>query len=299
MHNDILFDPCGIVDLAITPRAPRNTKLDGLRLGVLDNSKWNANKLLRGAVAALGENIMFAAVNYYVKHSFSKDAAPELIKQIAQENDVVLTAIGDCGSCCSCCIRDAIELEKLGIPSAAIITTEFVRETELIRRALGMPNFEAVVIDHPVSSITKVEISARVRQIKDQAEKIWVGPSNGVSAFTRTLAALILSSAVASPAFAPIRDKSSPPANTPSVLPRPDFHFPGNVGRTYLDSAPAQFPQPVQGPKGAPNIVLILIDDVGFGQFSTFGGGVPSPTMDKLAAEGLRYNSFHTTALCS
>ena len=171
-HN-ILFDPCGFVDLTITPLAPRNTKLDGLRLGVLDNAKWNANKLLRGAAAALGESIMFAAVNYYVKHSFSKDAEPELIKQIAHENDVVLTAIGDCGSCCSCCIHDAIELEKLGIPSAAIITTEFVRETELIRRALGMPSFEAVVIDHPVSSITQDEIAARVRQIKEQAERIW------------------------------------------------------------------------------------------------------------------------------
>jgi hypothetical protein len=170
----ILFDPCGIVDLTITPRAPRNTKLDGLRLGVLDNSKWNANKLLRGASAALGENFMFAAVNYYVKHSFSKDAAPELIKQIAQENDIVLTAIGDCGSCCSCCIHDAIALEKLGVPSAAIITTEFVRETELIRRTLGMPDFEAVVIDHPISSITQDEINARVRQIKEQAAKIWV-----------------------------------------------------------------------------------------------------------------------------
>ena len=44
---------------------------------------------------------------------------------------------------------------------------------------------------------------------------------------------------------------SSP--GTPSVLPRPDFHFPGNVGRTYADSDPAQFPQPVQAPKGAPN----------------------------------------------
>jgi arylsulfatase len=87
--------------------------------------------------------------------------------------------------------------------------------------------------------------------------------------------------------------------STPNVLPRPDFHFRGNMGRTYLDSDPPQFPQPVQAPKGAPNIVLILIDDVGFGQFSTFGGGVPSPTMDRLAAEGLRYNRFHTTALCS
>ena len=88
-------------------------------------------------------------------------------------------------------------------------------------------------------------------------------------------------------------------AGTPLVLPRPDYHFSGDVGRTYLDSAKPEFPQPVQAPKGAPNIVLILIDDAGFGQFSTFGGGVPSPTMDKLAAEGLRYNRFHTTALCS
>jgi arylsulfatase A-like enzyme len=86
---------------------------------------------------------------------------------------------------------------------------------------------------------------------------------------------------------------------TRTSLPPPDFHFPGNVGRTYRDSDPPQFPQPVQAPKDAPNIVLILIDDAGFGQFSTFGGGVPSPTMDRLAAEGLRFNRFHTTALCS
>src|SRR5499427_5313958 len=87
--------------------------------------------------------------------------------------------------------------------------------------------------------------------------------------------------------------------DTPEVLPRPDFHFPGTVGRTYLESDPAQFPKMVQAPQGAPNILLILIDDAGFGQFSTFGGGIPSPTMDRLAAEGLRYNHFHTTALCS
>src|SRR5262245_26145312 len=88
-------------------------------------------------------------------------------------------------------------------------------------------------------------------------------------------------------------------AGTPEVLPRPDFHFPGEVGRTYLDSDPAQFPQPVAAPPGAPNILLILLDDVGFGQFSTFGGGVPSPTMDALAKRGLRFNRFHTPALCS
>ena len=123
-----------------------------------------------------------------MKESFSKDAAPELIEKIARENDIVLTAIGDCGSCCSCCIRDAIALEGLGIPSAAIITTEFVRETELTRRALGMPDLDPVVIDHPVSSITQEEIDVRVRQIKETAQRIWLADTEneGVTQ-TRTL----------------------------------------------------------------------------------------------------------------
>lgn len=90
-----------------------------------------------------------------------------------------------------------------------------------------------------------------------------------------------------------------PAPTTPSVLPRPDFHFPGTVGRTILDSDPPQFPRPVEPPAGAPNVVLILLDDAGYGQFSTFGGGIASPTMEALAEEGLRYTQFHTTALCS
>jgi arylsulfatase len=86
--------------------------------------------------------------------------------------------------------------------------------------------------------------------------------------------------------------------STSKQLPRLDAVFKGRVGKTYLDSDPPTFPQPIQAPAGPPNVVLILLDDTGFGQYSTFGGGVPSPTMDKLAAEGLKYNRFHTTALC-
>lgn len=95
--------------------------------------------------------------------------------------------------------------------------------------------------------------------------------------------------------------KADPPptAGTPDVLPRPDFRFSGNVGRSIFDSDKPQFPQPIQPPKDAPNVVLILLDETGFGQYGTFGGGVPSPTIQKLADEGLRYNRFHTTALCS
>jgi hypothetical protein len=170
-----VYDPRGTLDAVAAPIAPRPKTLGGLRLGVLDNSKWNANKLLRGASGALGSTTSFKDVRYYVKRSFSIEAAPELIAEIAERCDIVLTAIGDCGSCTSCCIRDAIALEKLGIPTAAIVTTEFVRETELQRSALGMDGLRPVVIRHPVSSITDTEIAERVQQICVQAPEIWLG----------------------------------------------------------------------------------------------------------------------------
>src|SRR5450432_4134819 len=88
------------------------------------------------------------------------------------------------------------------------------------------------------------------------------------------------------------------PAVAQDVLPRPEQSFKGHIGRTVGDST-KDFPQEVQAPKGAPNVLLILTDDVGFGASSTFGGPVPTPTMDRLANEGLRYTQFHTTALCS
>ena len=97
---------------------------------------------------------------------------------------------------------------------------------------------------------------------------------------------------------APVATTVPPPPPAQS-LPRPDFHFKGQVGRTYLDSDPPTFPRILRPPKGAPNVLLILLDDVGFGQFSVTGGGVPSPNMEKLAKQGLLYTRFHTTALCS
>jgi arylsulfatase len=70
---------------------------------------------------------------------------------------------------------------------------------------------------------------------------------------------------------------------------------------TELDARKATKPPPfqVKAPEGAPNIVIVLIDDIGFGATSTFGGAIQTPTFDRLADNGLRFNSFHTTALCS
>jgi arylsulfatase len=85
---------------------------------------------------------------------------------------------------------------------------------------------------------------------------------------------------------------------TSSILPNPPERFRGTINLRAKDSKP-DFPQPVQAPRGAPNILLVLLDDVGFGATSTFGGPCNTPTLTKLAAKGLKYNHFHTTALCS
>jgi len=85
---------------------------------------------------------------------------------------------------------------------------------------------------------------------------------------------------------------------TQNILPHPEPPFKGRIGRTVKDSTP-DFPKELEAPNGAPNVLLILMDDVGFGASSTFGGPVNTPTIQRLADNGLRYNTFHTTALCS
>ncbi len=82
------------------------------------------------------------------------------------------------------------------------------------------------------------------------------------------------------------------------VLPVREPAFKGTIGLRPEESK-TDFPQEVSAPKDAPNVLLILTDDVGFGASSTFGGPIPTPSFDRVANNGLRFTRFHTTALCS
>ena len=90
-------------------------------------------------------------------------------------------------------------------------------------------------------------------------------------------------------------------ANVPrTVLPIPDRP---HIGLTTYDAKDAntKFPaiEPLRPPKDAPNVLVVLLDDVGFAASSAFGGPCQTPNFEKLASTGLKYNRFHTTALCS
>jgi arylsulfatase A-like enzyme len=92
-------------------------------------------------------------------------------------------------------------------------------------------------------------------------------------------------------------DRESPDR---TVLPIPDKPYEGELPLDAKDPN-AKFPpiEELRPPKGAPNVLVILIDDVGFGASSAFGGPCETPNFEKLASGGLRYNRFHTTALCA
>lgn len=82
-------------------------------------------------------------------------------------------------------------------------------------------------------------------------------------------------------------------------LPIEPFQKSGKLAPTVRDSTKMEWPKEISAPDGAPNILLIMMDDVGFGASQPFGGPVPTPTLDRISKEGLRYNAFHTTAVCS
>ncbi len=91
----IVYDPRGVVEAEARPISKRASSLKGLRVGVLDNTKWNGRRFLEKTLAILHDEESLGEVTFYKKESFSKNATPELIGEIAAASDVVITAIGD------------------------------------------------------------------------------------------------------------------------------------------------------------------------------------------------------------
>src|ERR1022692_2761790 len=99
-----------------------------------------------------------------------------------------------------------------------------------------------------------------------------------------------VTAALGSPSATTVMDGNHPPPQPPK--------FGGVIKESAKDSKP-WWPPRVVPPKGAPNLLLIMTDDQGYGVTGTFGGVIPTPALDRIAAAGLRYTQFHSTALCS
>ncbi len=120
------------------------------------------------------------------------------------------------------------------------------------------------------------------------------------SNFMAILSGCVLITQIMAPAAAQPQSGSANATTTidGKQLPAPPPEFGGEIDEQALKST-AWWPPRIVPPENAPNVLLIITDDAGYGVPSTFGGVIPTPTMDKLAAEGLRYTNIHSTALCS
>ncbi len=117
-------------------------------------------------------------------------------------------------------------------------------------------------------------------------------------ALLASFALLLAAPALAQQSAAPPGSPAATAAISGTQLPAPDPKFGGVIKEDALQSKP-WWPPRIVPPKGAPNVLLIITDDAGFGVPSTFGGVIPTPTMERIAQQGLRYNRVFSTALCS
>lgn len=114
----------------------------------------------------------------------------------------------------------------------------------------------------------------------------------------KQISLLLTLAVIASFTIATAQQKNQADQFNRTILPIPEKPFTGKIGLTPADSE-KDFPPMVVPPEGAPNVLIIMTDDVGFAASEVFGGPIPTPAFDRLAKQGLIYNQFHTTAQCS
>lgn len=167
VENSYLMSPVGVRVSERHPIAPRLQTLKGARLGLLDNTKKNADRLLAAAGAILMRDHGVAEVVSRRKVSSSPAAPEEMIDELAG-CDAVINAYGDCGSCASWCIYDGVALEKRGIPTATVNSDAFVVLGQQEAVALGLPGLPIATVPHPMGDVSAEEVERRAIAFVDQ-----------------------------------------------------------------------------------------------------------------------------------
>jgi hypothetical protein len=169
MPNAIL-DPTGQADHRAGPAdtpwalAPRRADLRGARVGLLVNTKQNAAPFLAEVGRLLVERHGAASVVARTKAAFALPAPEEMIKELISECDVVVTGIGDCGSCSASAVTDGVVLEIRGMPTAAICSDAFQASADAIASLHGAPGYRYVTTGHPVAVLTPDQVRERAGQ---------------------------------------------------------------------------------------------------------------------------------------
>jgi hypothetical protein len=156
-----ILDPTTTVAQDIIDFAARPKSLRGLRIGLIENTKKNAEALLRGMAARMvaEHGMTLAGLVHKPQRSPLTDAQ---LSELQGEVDFIISGVGDCGACSSGTVLDAITLERRGIPAIAIITEPFEPTAKEMAELWGVPDFRFVMIRHPLANLTEAGLPERV-----------------------------------------------------------------------------------------------------------------------------------------
>jgi hypothetical protein len=174
-----ILDPTGATATATKPkppRAPRRADLRGATVGLLVNTKQNAapflDELGRLLVAQHGAKATMART----KVNFAAPAPEELVKEMQAACDVIITGIGDCGSCSASAVADGIAFEAAGLPAAAICSDAFRVTADAMAELRGAPGYRYATTPHPVAVLTPDQVKQRAAQVLGDVMNLLTGP---------------------------------------------------------------------------------------------------------------------------
>jgi len=181
MPNAIL-DPTGTASTkAARPaaaRAPRRASLRGARVGLLINTKQNAAPFLHEVGRLLVDEYGAGSVTARTKLNFAVPESEDVIKEMAAEADVIVTGVGDCGSCSAAAAADGIVFEAAGLPTAVIVTESFRATTEAMAELRGAPGFPYATTAHPVAVLEEAQVKDRAAGVLGDVVALLTEPAD-------------------------------------------------------------------------------------------------------------------------
>lgn len=160
-----------------TALAPRPADLRGARVGLLVNTKKDADIFLDEIGRLLVDSHGAARVLARTKLAFAQPASEELLKELATECDVVITGIGDCGSCSASAVADGVALEGRGLPAAVICSDAFRGSADAIAALRGAPGYQYATTPHPVAVLAPDQVRQRAAAVLPDVVALLADPA--------------------------------------------------------------------------------------------------------------------------
>jgi hypothetical protein len=166
-----ILDPTGTAQAdrktSAPPRAVRRKDLHGATVGLLVNTKQNAAPFLDEVGRLLQERYGATGVMARTKVNFAAPAPEDLVKEMTAACDVIITGIGDCGSCSASAVADGIAFEAAGLPAASICSDAFRVTADAMAELRGAPGYRYATTPHPVAILTQDQVRERAAQVLD------------------------------------------------------------------------------------------------------------------------------------